>query len=92
MCNIPHASCGALLPASLARGKPELRTPRSQAHPEFDPPLLMERIAPALRLKGRLSEQQLAEIDAAMARQPADSSLVRKLYRNFLLRRRPTAT
>lgn len=59
-----------------------------QAHPEFYPALMMERIAPSLRAKGRLSDEQLAEQEFAMTSRPSQSSEVCAAYRNFLLQRR----
>jgi GMP synthase-like glutamine amidotransferase len=56
-----------------------------QAHPEFDECHLRERIGPALRAKGRLSEDELEGIEAEMIARHADSDAVRQLYRNFLL-------
>lgn len=58
-----------------------------QAHPEFDPRLMRERIEPALRSKGRLTAEELAQRARAMAdcKQLA-SHKGRALYRGFLLR------
>ena len=66
-----------------------------QAHPEFDSTHLRGRIEPALRAKGRLSAEQLADLDqpdgisTLIDDRVVDSSFGRRLYAAFLSKGRP---
>lgn len=57
-----------------------------QAHPEFDVPLVRERIEPALRAKGRLTPDEWRAAEDSMQSRPLHSDAGRSLYRAFLLR------
>ena len=58
-----------------------------QAQPEFEPSHIVERILPTVLANGRITHAE-AEATAASLKQPLHSSLLRDLYRDFLLQTR----